>query len=1170
MDSQNIAEHSRKNTRKLVEEVRTLRSRLAKLEQRQPASKVQQPQAGGADGAAQVIEAMSDAVATIGVDGVIRQVNSEFEKASGWSRDEAVGKTAVELGIMSEEEARRIEKEVMPRVINEGLIRDFKTVTIRRDGTTFPVLMSWSLMKEAEGEPTGIVTVARDVTDQKRAEQALEESEVKYRTLFEGASDAIILTKPDGENLRFVDCNKRALKTFGCERKEDFIGRTPLDFSPPVQPDGQPSEQAALEKIKLALTSECTPFSWQHTRLDGSPFDAEVSMSRLQIGGQSCIQGVVRDVTKRKRAKQALEESESRFRELVENIREVFWMENADCTELLYVSPAYEDIWGRSCKEFRDNPEVWLESIHPDDRQRVEEALSKGRNNGTYSEEFRIVRPDGSIRWIWDRCTVIHDEPGEMLRVVGIAEDITERRNTEDALRENEGKLNAMLESISDLIGMIDKEFNIIWANEATQRVFGDDIVGKKCHEVYHGRSKPCDRRRCVAMRAFNDGGAHEHETEVTYKDGRKRYHQCTANVALRDGKGKPVAVLEVSRDITERKRAEMALRNQREDLQIILDSVPAAIWYKDTENRILRVNRVAAESMGMKPEQLEGREIRELFPEDADCYYEDDLEVIRSGKPKWGIVEQLQVRRGDRRWVQTDKVPYWDEEGNIAGVIAFVVDITERKEAQERLLLLGLITEQVADTVIITDLDYRITYTNRAFQHLYGYRREELQGQTPEVLNAEPNFEQIQADIYRTVSSGDRWEGELENRRKDGSTFTCELAIFPLVDEKQNIFAYASVQRDITERKRAANALRDSEERYRQLVSTTSDAIMLFDGETRQFIDINKACEELYGYCREEFLGLKLDNVSAEPEKSRDSVRKSLRGEATRIPLRYHKKKDGTVFPVEISGSAFKLSGHPVVCGVIRDMTKRREVEKRAREHQAELARAWRINTVGEMASGLAHELNQPLCAIANYSNACLRMTGSAQDKPSEIVNALKQIIVQAERAGKIISHIRGLVAKAPPKRSTVQINKVVAEAIDIEETEATRKGITIETRLAEDVPLALADEIQIEQVVLNLLRNSIDALSGEDVNRRTVTIETARTSDNAVKVLVQDSGKGLPTENAEQVFDSFFTTKSSGLGMGLSLSRSIIEAHGGRLWAEPNPDGGAIFQFTLPVEGD
>jgi two-component system sensor kinase FixL len=1062
---------------------------------------------------------------------------------------------------------------------------------------------------------------------------------------------------------------------FGCERKEDLIGRTPLDFSPPVQPDGLPSELAALEKIKLALTSECKPFGWQHTRLDGSLFDAEVSMSRLQIGGQSCIQGVVRDVTERKRAEEALEESESRFRQLVENIREVFWMENAEGTELLYVSPVYEDIWDRSCKEFRDNPKVWLESVHPDDRQRVEEALSKGRNDGTYSEEFRIVRPDGSIRWIWDRCAVIRDESGEILRVVGIAEDITERtaahaeienlakfpaedpnpvlriskdatilyandaswpvletwgvqvgerlpapcservdealstgnvltfefechdgrvffvtlapaaesgyvnaygvditdrKRAEDALRESQGKLNAMLESISDQMGMIDREFNIIWANEATKLVFGDDIAGKKCYEVYHGRSEPCDPSLCVAAKAFKDGMAHEHEIEVTYRDGRRRYRHCTANAALRDGKGKPLAILEVSRDITERKRAEDALRKQREDLQVILDSVPATIWYKDTKNRILRVNRAAAESVGMRPDQIEGRAASELFPDEADKYYKDDLEVIRTAKPKWGIIEQMQVPGGQKKWVHTDKVPYRNEKGDIAGVIAFAVDITERKQAEERLLLLGLITEQVADTVIVTDLDYRITYTNGAFQHLYGYRREELQGQTPEVLNAEPNFEQIQADIYRAVSSGQRWTGELENRRKDGSTFTCEVVVFPLVDEKKNIFAYAGIQRDITERKRAATALQDSEEKYRQLVCTTSDAIMLFDGETRQFVDVNEACEKLYGYCRREFLGLRLDDVSAEPEKSRDSVRKSLRGEVTRIPLRHHKKKDGTVFPVEISSSAFKLSGRPVVCGVIRDSTERRGIEKRAKEHQAELARAWRVNMVGEMASGLAHELNQPLCAIANYSNACLRMAENSKDLSSETAGALMQITRQAERAGKIISHIRGLVAKAPPKRSTVQINKVVAEAIDIEETEATRKGIAIETRLAEDAPLILADEIQIEQVILNLVRNSFDALSDAQVSRRKVTIETGTASDNTIKVVVRDNGRGLPTEDTERVFDSFFTTKVSGLGMGLSLSRSIIEAHGGKLWAEPNSDGGASFQFTLPVEGD
>jgi C4-dicarboxylate-specific signal transduction histidine kinase len=221
----------------------------------------------------------------------------------------------------------------------------------------------------------------------------------------------------------------------------------------------------------------------------------------------------------------------------------------------------------------------------------------------------------------------------------------------------------------------------------------------------------------------------------------------------------------------------------------------------------------------------------------------------------------------------------------------------------------------------------------------------------------------------------------------------------------------------------------------------------------------------------------------------------------------------------------------------------------------------------MGEMASGLAHELNQPLCAILNYSSGCLRMIRRPGVSVEALRNPMEQIAEQAERAANIIKHIRGLITRREPHRSQLNINDVLVSALDIVRVEADQKDVTVVTRLGADLPRIKADPVEIEQVALNLMRNAIEAMSIPEVTDRTLEVATVRTDDGSIEIRVSDTGPGFPADLAETIFDSFFTTKHEGLGIGLSLSRRIVEAYGGRLWAESAGRAGATFRCTLPV---
>lgn len=278
---------------------------------------------------------------------------------------------------------------------------------------------------------------------------------------------------------------------------------------------------------------------------------------------------------------------------------------------------------------------------------------------------------------------------------------------------------------------------------------------------------------------------------------------------------------------------------------------------------------------------------------------------------------------------------------------------------------------------------------------------------------------------------------------------------------------------------------------------------------------------------------------------------------------------KDGQSLPVEYSSTPIKDTHGATVGAVVvfRDITERKEAAEELRQHQAEFAHIARVSTMGEMASGIAHEINQPLAAIANYTRASIRMLESGKGDIEQITEIMTRAANQADRAGEIIRQLRNFIRKETPERSRVDINNLVREVAVLIGPEANKSRVTIDLNLQSELPHVHAHAIQVEQVVLNLARNAIEAMAESDASTRQLTITTAPGDDKTLSVKVSETGPGITAEAQEQLFDQFFTTKPRGMGLGLSISRGIIEAHEGRLWVETNVAAGATFSFILPT---
>ncbi|MFG1299512.1 PAS domain S-box protein [Xanthobacter sp. V3C-3] len=356
-------------------------------------------------------------------------------------------------------------------------------------------------------------------------------------------------------------------------------------------------------------------------------------------------------------------------------------------------------------------------------------------------------------------------------------------------------------------------------------------------------------------------------------------------------------------------------------------------------------------------------------------------------------------------------------------------------------------------------------------------------------------------------------------------------------------------------------------------ILDTVPDAMVVIDerGIMRSF---SSAAERLFGYTAAEAVGKNVAVLMPSPHREAHDgyiMRYLVTGERRIIGIGrvvVGERKDGTTFPMELAVGEMRSASERFFTGFIRDLTERQETEARLQELQAELVHISRLTAMGEMASTLAHELNQPLSAIANYIKGSRRLLDSGTVKVEMLQGALEKAGEQALRAGQIIRRLRDFVSRGESERRVESLSKLVEEASALALVGAKEHGIQVRFQYDPKCDLVLADKVQVQQVLLNLMRNALEAMM--EAPRRQLLVKSEAAEDDMVMVSVSDTGHGISAEFAPQLFTPFVTTKRHGMGVGLSISRTIIEAHGGRIWAEPNPQGGAVFRFTLRAVGE
>jgi PAS domain S-box-containing protein len=628
-----------------------------------------------------------------------------------------------------------------------------------------------------------------------------------------------------------------------------------------------------------------------------------------------------------------------------------------------------------------------------------------------------------------------------------------------------------------------------------------------------------------------------------------------------------------------ERLHAQEEVRRSEKRLQLALDAAQLGTWeWQIADNRSLWSDK-SKEIFGLSsaPQDFTlDRFLQLLSPEDRASVAAAVQRAIEEGTP---YETEFRITRpdGKTRWVLAKGIALFDGPGRPTRLLGVTADVTERKvghiavsEWKSRYEAAVLSSNQV-----LYDWDPRsneVIYGGDT-QGILGYGREEMRdGLSGWAEKVHPDDRAaFDREIARVLAAEDKFSLTYRFYHKDGRVLWLEDRGHFFRDGEGRILRMVGFIQDVTERVRTDQALRSSEERFSKAFRSSPDAIAICRQGDARFLEVNDTWEKVFGYSRSEVvgrtaaeLGLYVRLGDQEHLRGRLAAGRSVRDYDVEVHTR-----SGEIRLVSITGDTVEMTGEPCFIFFATDITEQRRAEAEAQQQRLEVTHLSRVAMLGELSGALAHELNQPLTAILANARAAQRLLRFTSPDLTELRDILEDIVADDRRAGEVIERLRAFLRKGDIQPGHLDLNEVVTEVLGLVHSDLIQRRIVVDAQLAAALPAVFADRVQLQQVLLNLLLNACDAMAADPRGERRVTIVTsASETGGVVELLVADQGTGIPPDEMDRVFEPFVTSKPHGLGLGLAICRSIVTAHGGRLWADNNEEGGATFHLVLNGE--
>ena len=986
-----------------------------------------------------------------------------------------------------------------------------------------------------------------------------------FEYLTKYANDIILVADGAGN---LIEANERAEQAYGYSREELL--------HMPVHSLCDPADDAGPLRWQVAHCDEQgeSRFEAVNRRKDGSLFPVEVSARAIEIVSIKYFQLIIRDISERKQTEDALRRSETLLKKSQQMAHIGSWELDLKENTLHWSDENYR-VFEVDQSRFGASYEAFLDAVHPDDRDWVNQAYTDSvRNKKPYSIVHRLQFPDMRVKFVQEWCETFYDEAGKPLRSIGTTQDVTVQQMFLQALRKSSQRIEDLYNLAPCGYHSLDKGGVIVQINDTELQWLGytrDEVLGKINFEdlltpgyrqFFHDNYPGFKQR----------GFVRDLEYELVRKDGSSIFVLLNAT-AVYDDDGEYLMSRSTLFDITARKQAKDELRLQGAILSQMEEGVTLV---RADSGTIVYANPKFEQIFGYAPGEMAGLHVSRLnaptteSPEEAageimaalhdQEHWEGEIQNIRKdGNPFWChvVVSTFEHHDYGKLWVSTHE------------------DITARKQAEEELYesekRFRFLAENATDMLYRMSLpDGRYEYVSPASLTIFGYTPEEFYA-SPALIRAviHPAWYGYFEEQWAKLIAGEippTYEYQIVHKRGDTRWMNQRNTL--ILDGSGKPVAIQAIVTDVTERKLGEMMLAESEERFRVMADSAPIMIWIADAASQVNCHgcryFNRRWHEFSGLPVEQAQSCAWQDIVHPDDKTRlaEAYRDAF---LSRQPfdIEYRlRRSDGEYRWVQDSGvPRCDAEGEFIgFIGTCLDVTDHKLFD----ELRAEMEHAGRLQIAGEMASGLAHELSQPLAAASNYLGAGLRQMAQADWDSEKLRKTLSLAYDQTERAGAIINHLKDMVRKQRQERAMLDINSLVRDTVHFMEYEIRQNSVSVIMDFY-TLPLTRVSRVEIEQVLINLFKNAIDSMAFAPT--RVLRITSRVLESGFILVSVIDTGKGIAPDALDKIFDSFLSSKSEGLGLGLPICRSLIENHGGRIWAERNGDEGSALNFTLPV---
>jgi PAS domain S-box-containing protein len=870
------------------------------------------------------------------------------------------------------------------------------------------------------------------------------------------------------------------------------------------------------------------------------------------------------DVSLLKRAEALQAENEISYRELFNNVGDAIYILSEQGT-LVDVNEGAIAMYGYTKEELLGKDPVFLSAPGMNDMAEIDNRMIRAFNGEAQHFEFWGVRANGEV--FPKEVRAFSGNYFGHKAIIIMSQDITNRKKVESALMESERRYRELIELAVDGILVCSPEGIIIDANSVMQKItnrLSDALNGTDIHELFSAQMLKDKPLRYDLLK--------KSETVISERD-----------LLQPDGTIIPVEMhtkmmpdgsyQSIFRDVTERKKAEETLRESETKFKSLVESTSDMIWETNMEGVYTYVSPQFENLVGYKPAEVIGKSPFTFICDDnyTDIKTQSD-HIVNNALPFSALVNKYKHRNGKTLYFETNGVPVFDTSGRHIGFRGVSRDITKRYQAEKELYKLSLVVHQSPNTIIITTLDGTMEYINPAGCIISGYAEEELIGKNPSVFSSGKNQAETYHSLWTSIKNGREWKGTFLNKKKNGELYWESAFIAPLRNAEGEITNYLGIKEDISKRIHAEEALKESEERYRELFEGSPDAVILADIETGMLIDANTVACHLLGRTLDEIRQMHQTMIhpSRDLEFSKEAFSEhAYASEYAGIPQPIENillRADGSEVPVEILSKNITIHGRKILQGVFRNITERKQAQEELLKAKEKAEVSDKLKSA--FLSNISHELRTPLNGIIGFSDMITQMDSTEDDRIefSKMIKKSSSRLINTITSYMDISMIVSGLTEINYHQVSLKefLEKITSEAIEVCNNGNLSLDIIKNTAI-EDVQI-ITDESLLTKIFFHLIDNSIKFT-------KKGSISISHKLKNGYHVFsVSDTGSGISKESLSVIFEAFTQADTStsrgyeGSGLGLSIARGLVKLLGGEIWVESAPDLGSTFYFTIP----